>query len=284
MNSEKRYLLWFFIGTFAWTWACYAPIAISGNSPYEMPWTILLILGGAGPSLVGVILVLTTYDQTRQREYWQRCFSVKRIPLLIWLILVLACPAITSFSSLINSVLGGGSPGMAQIVDLAANPLMWPLAAFISFMSGPWSEEFGWRGFALEPMISRFRAVPGTILLGAMWGIWHLPLFFMPATWHGQIGFAFSGFWMFMFYSVGLALIMTWIYQHTARSILSGMLVHFTANFTAQLIQPTSAQFEVIRAVMVLIIGAGLAIVGFRSAGEKDDEFTPHPRLREHIV
>jgi membrane protease YdiL (CAAX protease family) len=41
-------------------------------------------------------------------------------------------------------------PGMKQFVSLMANPLMWPLAAFISFMSGPWSEEFGWRGYALD--------------------------------------------------------------------------------------------------------------------------------------
>jgi uncharacterized protein len=132
---------------------------------------------------------------------------------------------------------------------------MIPLAAFISFMSGPWSEEFGWRGVALDPLIKRFGAVPGTIVLGVAWGVWHLPLFFMPATWHGQIGFQLTGFWLFIVNSVGLSLIMTWVYLNTGRSILSGMLVHFTSNFTSQLTEPASPQFQTIRVFFVLAIG-----------------------------
>ena len=36
-------------------------------------------------------------------------------------------------------------------------------------------EEPGWRGFAL-PRIQRYRPLRGSLLLGALWGVWHLPL------------------------------------------------------------------------------------------------------------
>jgi hypothetical protein len=46
-------------------------------------------------------------------------------------------------------------------------------------------------------------------LLGVVWCVWHLPLYFMPATWHGRMGFGLSGFWMFLILSVGLSMIMS---------------------------------------------------------------------------
>lgn len=37
-------------------------------------------------------------------------------------------------------------------------------------------EEFGWRGFAQPHMISAFGIARGLIILGFVWGIWHLPV------------------------------------------------------------------------------------------------------------
>lgn len=258
MNKQTKNLIIFFVATFIWTWACYTPIVISGNSPYQMPWMILLILGGAGPSIVGVAMVLLTFDKAQRHEYWQRCFSPRRISLLWWLVIFLIFPVIFSTGITIDQLLGGSLPGMKQLTDLMASPLMWPLAAFISFMSGPWSEEFGWRGYALEPITSSYGTIRGTVALGLLWGVWHLPLYFMPATWHGQMGFQLAGFWTFMALSVGMSFIMTWVYQNTNRSILSGLLIHFTSNFSAQLIAPSSDRLEVLRVLLIL----GVGIVG----------------------
>ena len=258
MNKQTKNLIIFFVATFIWTWACYTPIVISGNSPYQMPWMILLILGGAGPSIVGVAMVLLTFDKAQRHEYWQRCFSPRRISLLWWLVIFLIFPVIFSTGIAIDQLLGGSLPRMKQLTDLMASPLMWPLAAFISFMSGPWSEEFGWRGYALEPITSSYGTIRGTVALGLLWGVWHLPLYFMPATWHGQMGFQLAGFWTFMALSVGMSFIMTWVYQNTNRSILSGLLIHFTSNFSAQLIAPSSDRLEVLRVLLIL----GVGIVG----------------------
>jgi membrane protease YdiL (CAAX protease family) len=254
--NESRKLTIFLAATFAWTWAFYAPLVVTGHSPYQMPWMILLILGGAGPSIVGVALVLLTYSPEERRDYWQRCFSLRRIRLLWWLVILLIFPALFGLSIVLDRAAGGPVPGMVQLRDLLANPAMWPLAALISFMSGPWSEEFGWRGVALDPLIRRFGLWTGTVLLGIVWAAWHLPLYFMPDTWHGQMGFKPAGFWLFVAYSVALSLIMTWIFVRTNRSILSGMLLHFTSNFTAQLLAPSSDGVEFWRAVLTLVVGA----------------------------
>jgi membrane protease YdiL (CAAX protease family) len=261
MSKETKKLLIFFLATFVWTWAFYAPIAIGGHNPYQMPWMILLILGGMGPSLVGVVMVMLSRDREARRDFWRRSFSFKRVHAAWWAVIFLLFPILYGISILVDLALGGSLPGMALLKDLIANPLMIPLAAFISFMSGPFSEEFGWRGYAEDRIISPLGIVTGTIVLGLIWGIWHLPLFFMSDTWHGQIGFGLSGLWMFMLHSVGLSLLMTWVYLNTNRSILSGMFMHFTSNFTGQLLAPVSEQVDLVKSVLMLVIGLTVCLL-----------------------
>jgi membrane protease YdiL (CAAX protease family) len=271
MNKETKSLTLFLLLTFVWTWACYLPIPISGHSPYEMPWMILLILGGMSPSAIGVLMVLFTLDKESRRDFWRRCFSFKRISGLWWTVIFLLFPILYGLSMLIDLAMGGSLPEMTQLRSLIANPAMIPLAAFISFMSGPWSEEFGWRGYALDRILSPLGLLAGTIVLGLLWGVWHLPLFFMPATWHGQIGFGLTGFWTFMLRSVGLALLMTWVYLNTDRSILSGMFMHFTSNFTSQLLASISERMEVLVTVSIFAVGLTACLLLVRKG---QNEFT----------
>jgi len=243
------------VATFIWTWAFYAPIALSGNSPYQMPWMILLILGGMGPSLMGVTMVLLTLDREGRRDYWRRCFSFRQITPIWWLLIFLMFPVIYGLSIAVDVALGGSIPEMAMLRSLIASPTAIPMTAFISFLSGPWAEEFGWRGYALDRTLKPFGVIPGTILLGLVWGVWHLPLFFMPATAHAQMGFGFDGFWTFILRSAGLALLMTWVYLKTSRSILSAIFMHFTSNFTGQLLMTLSHRFEVVNMILMFAIG-----------------------------
>jgi len=270
MDKQTKNLLIFLVLTFVWTWAFYTSIAVGGHNPYQMPWMILLIFGGMGPSVIGVAMVFLTLDKEERRGFWRRSFSFKRISGLWWVIIFLLFPILYSLSMLIDVAMGGSLPEMTQLRSLIANPLMIPLATFISFMSGPWSEEFGWRGYALDRIMAPLGLLAGSISLGLLWGVWHLPLFFMPDTWHGQIGFGLTGFWIFMLRSVGLALVMTWVYLKTDRSILSGMFVHFTSNFTSQLLASVSVRVEVLTTVIIFAVGLTACLLMNRKS---QDEF-----------
>ena len=65
--TETKRLLVFLALTFVWTWAFYAPIAIGHHSPYQMPWQVLLIFGGMGPSVMGVAMILFTAGPEQRR-------------------------------------------------------------------------------------------------------------------------------------------------------------------------------------------------------------------------
>jgi uncharacterized protein len=264
MDKHTRKLILFLVFTFLWTYAFYAPIAIGRHDVGQMPYTVLLIFGGMGPSVVGVSMILLDGDREQRRDYFRRCFSIRLIRPRWWAVILLVFPACAAVSIALNAGLGGTMPEFAMLKALAANPVSIPLAAFISFMSGPWSEEFGWRGYALDPLLKRLGTVRGTLMLAFFWAIWHLPLYFMAGTWHGEMGFRPAGFWSFMGLSVGLSLIMTIVYLQTGRSILSGMLLHFTSNFSAQLIAPAWDAFEITRVLVILAVGAAFAVVAVK--------------------
>ncbi|MGL9730028.1 CPBP family intramembrane glutamic endopeptidase [Enterococcus sp. DIV0756] len=75
----------------------------------------------------------------------------------------------------------------SQLAETFSNPSTWvalislPISFFLSFIPF-FGEEYGWRYF-LQPILQKhFGALNGVLLLGFVWGIWHLPLNFFYYT------------------------------------------------------------------------------------------------------
>ncbi len=43
----------------------------------------------------------------------------------------------------------------------------------------PTLEELGWRGYGVDSLRSKFSLFKTTMLFAVIWGLWHLPLFFI---------------------------------------------------------------------------------------------------------
>ncbi|MEQ8860751.1 MAG: CPBP family intramembrane glutamic endopeptidase [Pseudomonadales bacterium] len=100
------------------------------------------------------------------------------------------------------------------------------LLAAMGFMLvlGP-MEEFGWRGVAL-PLLQRWLApFAAGLVLGMIWGLWHLPAFLLSGTPQSS--------WEFMPFFVGsvcLSVILTPLFNASCGSILVAVVYHFQAN------------------------------------------------------
>ena len=83
-----------------------------------------------------------------------------------------------------------------------------------------------WRGFALPRLQARRSALAATLILGVLWALWHLPVFwFHPGL--GQImavGIVAAVFWVLGLFSQ--AILYTWLYNSSRRSILMVALLH----------------------------------------------------------
>ena len=94
-------------------------------------------------------------------------------------------------------------------------------------------EEPGWRGFALPRLEQRSGPLVGTILLGVLWGLWHLPLFLLVPGYNGA-GTGFVGilipFVAFVILVIAYTVVFTWVFNNTRGSILLAILLHASIN------------------------------------------------------
>ena len=87
-------------------------------------------------------------------------------------------------------------------------------------------EEIGWTGFAFPKMISPAKTwLPPAILLGLLWGCWHIPVieYLGAATPHGSAWLPF--FLAFTCAMTAIRVLIAWLYTRT-QSILLAQLLH----------------------------------------------------------
>lgn len=147
--------------------------------------------------------------------------------------------------------------------EVATNFLSQPLSIIPSLLFAsliPFIEELGWRGYALDCLQSKRNALVSSLILGIVWSLWHLPLFFIKDTYQYDLGFGSPAFWLFIIGIVPLSFSFTWIYNNTHRSTLAVILFHAMVNFTGELIAITeradtySIMLWFIAAVAIIII------------------------------
>jgi len=227
----------------------------AGDDPSRSP---LFLLGGGGPLVAAVVLTTFFEGPGIRRDYWIRAFDPRRIHGSWWAAALLLHPAIIALSFAADIALGGFLPPLrAQAGSVSAVLSL----LFFVFWFGPLPEEMGWRGFALDRLQNRMTALNASLVLGAVWALWHVPLFFVPGTFQAELGPGSARSWIFLASMVPLSVLMTWVYNNTGRSILSAVLIHYSGNLCGALLAKTDrvAAFE----VLFLSIAAGLVVVGW---------------------
>ena len=228
---SKKYLVLFFVLTLAWTLICGFIPVIFGLTGTGVG-TFVFYFGGGAPSVVALFLVFLTYPKDKRKDYFKRCSSFKRMGIK-WPLITIAVFTMLSVLSISIGVglLGFEMPTMDYIKAIVANPLNLLLVLLLSLISGPLNEEFGWRGYALDRLLKKFGFLKGSLILGFIWAIWHLPWYFTP----GQAQYNLlqdSVFHAIMFIPsvMMLSVFVSFVYIKTCRSILAGALVHMFSN------------------------------------------------------
>jgi hypothetical protein len=107
-----------------------------------------------------------------------------------------------------------------------------PMFIVLTIFAGM-GEEFGWRGFALPRLQARHNALVSSLIVGLVWGIWHIPLFLTQGTtqskWLADAGWipAVLGYTVFcMAWSIQY----TWVFNNTKGSVLLAAVMHGAGN------------------------------------------------------
>jgi membrane protease YdiL (CAAX protease family) len=220
-------------GTWAF-WLAAIAVGVRFDSPLGL---VLLLVGLAVPGVSGIAFVYLVYDERGRADFWNRIVQLRRVNLR-WFAILLAVPlGISVLAGVIDLLLGGPGPAWGEgVTQFEVNPLALLPALFFATLP-PLLEELGWRGYALDRLQLKWSALSASAILGVVWALWHLPLFFIGGTHqHDVVGFATTSFWLFMAGIVALSVVIGWIYNNTARSITAIIVFHGWVNFTAELI------------------------------------------------
>jgi membrane protease YdiL (CAAX protease family) len=218
-RSQSPTGLWlFFCLVFCWTWLFWGIAAGLGVSAESTSGTVLEVLGLLGPMLGGISLTYLALTKESWLEYWSRIIDPKRVQPKWYLIIFLFVPSLFAVAVLLDIASSGGT---MALIEERVKPFVLAPSTILPFLLGvfiygPIPEELGWRGYALDRLQVRWNALISSLILGAIWALWHLPLFFIKDTLFYRHGFWSPWFWQFMATVIPLSIIFTWIFNKHA--------------------------------------------------------------------
>ena len=189
-----------------WGWILYAmdlsPTPIASFGPFLAALAVLAFTRGRS----GVVGLLRRMVRWRVSPAWYA------VALLLPISVTLVATASNVF------LLGAGAPSSAELGGWSNLFTLFPILLLIPGMGGAW-EEPGWRGYALPCLQAGRSALFASLILGAVWAFWHLPLLMT-----GQMGG-----WDIV-NIMGSAIVLTWVFNSTGGSVLIVMLFHAMNN------------------------------------------------------
>lgn len=234
---EPRNLAFFFLIAFGWSWLLWWLLFLSGivtmpRSTSEVdlgtywPLGILSLLSPYGPTIGAFVVTAMTEGKPGVRDlwrrFWNRSFSIK------WLVVTLLFfPALRLVANLVSRMLDGQA---YPFLTWPNQPWMFipPLIAN-GLIHGGLSEEFGWRGYVLPRFQAKWNALVSSLVLGVIWGAWHLPL--LQAGMSSAKSVAELVLWQTL-----VAIFFTWVFNNTNGSVLAAVLFHAIANSSSDIV------------------------------------------------
>ncbi len=219
-------LIFFFLMAYLGTWLITVPLALSANGvgllPFGIPKGSVFFVSAAwvflGPTLAAFFMTGTTEGRAGIRRLLRR-YVLWRVSLWWYLVVLIGPPVIIL---LVTIVLPGALASFQTLAPLD------PLVLLVSFplvliFAGPLFEEGGWRGFALPRLQRLHGPFVGSLILGALWACWHLPLFWItvwgnPPTILNMV--------LYIPTVILMSVVYTWVFNNTKGSILVAILLH----------------------------------------------------------
>jgi membrane protease YdiL (CAAX protease family) len=246
----------FFVLAYAISWILWLPLVVSGDDSPTGIGFVLTLLATLVPSTVAIVLVAVVHGKAGVRKLLSR--------LLIWRVGVGWWVAVALLSTLalgavgLSVLFGGDTPDVGVTIPGA-------IALFLLFIfpGSAGGEEIGWRGFALPLLQADRSALGASVVLGVVWGVWHLPLYLTGAD-----SRPLSLFASWVLITVAASVIYTWIYNGTGGSLLIVVLFHAASNLflTVFLVDPFEDQitrpFLIYVALTILAASVVVAAAG----------------------
>jgi uncharacterized protein len=167
----------FYILAFSISWLGMISVVLAsrGIAPSYRPYFLVLsIFYAIGPALAAVIVSQIAYGKTGVWDLLKGLIRW-RVGAIWYIIAILGSVVPILAAQLITKLLGLSVTIALPPVELSPYVIF---AGAVNFLANT-CEEIGWRGFALPHLQKRHNALYATLIVGMLWGLWHLPLIFL---------------------------------------------------------------------------------------------------------
>jgi uncharacterized protein len=181
-------------------------------------------------------------------------------------------------------VIPGGTPlGEFRWSEATWSVYLMLLVIALSLTLFTFGEEYGWRGYLL-PRLLPLGEIRASVLIGVIWGVWHLPLILAGLNYPGVN--IFLAIIVFTFVTVALSFTYTWFYVASSGSVLVAAVFHASTNQFSDTfwVPPLLSGVNpfapsLISAVLIMALVIVVYKVFMRSVQVKDPERLIHPKL-----
>lgn len=244
-NSHTQ-LIQFFTLAFAIAWIVWVPIYFGLISEDFVP------LGFLGPITSATILTYRSSGKKGLKELYGGLARFKTNP--IWYLAIFTPAALTVSTHLIFTTFFDYNTSIG-VDKVFINFLV--ISIFLIL------EEVGWRGYALPRILSSNSALVSSLILGLIWAIWHFPFWTVV-----PIDGAPDPFYIFYLTgtlgAMAMAVIITWIYNNTKKSLALVTMCHASFNATIGAItfdKPEAIYHNLIFVALALLATISLTLV-----------------------
>jgi len=216
----------FFTVTFLWSWLFMAilfliskrAISSGNNANFDKISYPFIIISAFGPA-VGAIFSLYTLDGKDSIKYFFESFFSLNFGFIAWISIFLILGVSAFVSWFIPGIL-------RKKLNFNINNLYkFPVILLLMTLLGGGQEEIGWRGYILPFLENKYGLLFGSLILGIIWAIWHLPLWFIPGSDQKQLNF-----FAFLLQCIGLSFLFSWIIEISGDRLLSVLIAHGAYN------------------------------------------------------
>jgi len=214
----------FFIIAFVVAWFFFITASLLSDGQLSTFSRLLIFIGAISPGLVAISLRAITKGSAGVKLLINK-ISFKDTKIVWYLFAFTFIAFIKGLAALIFFLLYdswpqfGTTPWYVMLFGIAVS--MWAQAG----------EEIGWRGYALPLMSKKFGLALASILLGIIWAIWHLPLFYIAAADTFNQSFP-----LYLLQVTGLSVIMAWLFWKVNGNLLPLMIFHAAINNTKDIV------------------------------------------------
>jgi membrane protease YdiL (CAAX protease family) len=229
----------FFALTFALSWPAWwlAARLGFGTQSSSIIGALAFYAGVFSPGIISLVLTRSLHGPEALRALLARLIQVNVAGRWFAFALFFTV-AIKLASAVAHRLLLGEWPAFAT-PPLALTVLLMFGATLLSTMIGSQAgEELGWRGFALPRMAASMGLARSGVILGLVWALWHLPIFYLfplGDTYH-------QSFPLYTLQVTAISVAMTWLYAHTRGSLFLAMLMHAAVNNTKDIVPSAPAE------------------------------------------